>query len=245
MGKASAGAPPASSQETTDQILSAYATRIPEVLRATASQSVPLAQADLAAAQAVQPGYAGLQSQANELAAQQAIKQLTGSGAEVATAAKALQDKLDPTQALTATKTADLLNSINLNGLSGGERAEVERSLARSATATGNLGLDNATNAVTNAMSFGDRLSQKRAELNSFINTANSGNAQRSGTFNPIITAMTQGQVATPSSGNAFQFGQSALGNIASATGAQNALTSDYNWKNSTRYALSDIGRNA
>jgi len=245
MGKAGAGAPPASSQETTDQILSAYATRIPEVLRATASQSVPLAQADLAAAQATQKGYSDLQSQANEIAGQEAIKQLTGTGAQVATTAKALQDKLDPTSALTATKTADLLNSINLNGLSGGERAAVERSLAQSATATGNLGLDNATNAVANAMSYGDRMAQKRAELNSYINTANSGNAQRNASFNPVSFATSQGQVVTPSSGQAFQFGSSALGNVAQATSAQNALTSDYNWKNSTRYALSDIGQNA
>lgn len=249
MGKASAGAPPASSQETTDQILRSYAMNIPDVLRATASQSVPLAQADLAAAQSVASGYNDLNALNTEAQNKNAIAQLTGSGGDVAMAAKALEDKVNPEYAAirnkAATQTGNLLDSINLNGLSGGERAEVERALAKSNHATGTLGLDNATTAVSNAMSFGDRLAQKRAELSNIVGGANNFLQGKNSTFNPVSTALTQGNTIMPSSNNAFQFGSGTMGNITQATGAQNALTSDYNWKNSTRYALSDIGANS
>jgi len=244
-----AGKAPASSTETTDQILSAYASRIPELLRATSSQATPNAQADLGAAQAVASGYNDLNLANTNQQNTNAASVLSGTGKNVATAAKTLDETVNPEYAAiknkAATQTGNLLDSINLSGLSGGERAEVERSLGRSATATGNLGLDNATNAVSNAMSYGDRLSQKRAELGNIVNNATNFMGTKNATFNPVSTAMTQGNTIMPSSNNAFQFGSSALGTIAGATGAQNALSSEYNWKNSTRYALGDIGQNS
>jgi hypothetical protein len=244
-----AGKAPQSSTETTDQILRSYAINIPDVLRATSSQATPLAQSDLAAAQAVAPGYAALDFQNTDAQNRNAEALLAGSGGDVARGAKALDDSINPEYAAirskAATQTGNLLDSINLSGLSGGERAEVERALGQSATATGNLGIDNATNAVSNAMSYGDRLAKKRAELGNIVNSSINFMGTKNATFNPVSTALTQGNTVMPSSNNAFQFGQGALGNVAQATGAQNALTSEYNWKNSSRYALGDIGANS
>lgn len=249
MSLPTAGTAPQASRETTDQILSAYATHIPNILRATSSQSVPLAQADLEAARAVAPGYTALNASNTEEQNRIAAGMLAGSGGDVAVAAKALDDRVNPEYAAirekAATQTGNLLNSINLEGLSGGERAEVERSLNKSNYATGTLGLDNATTAVSNAMQFGDRLSQKRAELGNIVNNAAGFMQGKNTTFNPVSTALTQGTTPMPSSNNAFQFGQGTMGNIASATGAQNALTAEYNWKNSNRYAMDQIGANS
>lgn len=244
-----AGKAPQSSQESTDEMLKAYATHIPSLLQATASQNTQLAQSDLAAAQSVAGGYNDLNLQNTNQQNANAAAVLAGSGGDVAKAAKALDESVNPEyaaiRAKAATQTGNLLDSINLDGLSGGERAEVERSLGRSATATGNLGLDNATNAVSNAMSYGDRMSQKRSELGNIVAGATNFMGTKDTTFNPVSTALTQGNTIMPSSNNAFQFGSGAMGNIAQNTGAQNAIGADYNWKNSSRYALGDIGANS
>ena len=264
--KANAGPAPQSSQETTDQILKAYTTNIPSLLGATGSGTVPLAEQDLAAAKAVTPGYNQLaldsiNNDAGRIADAQNkvnIGILQGSGADAAAAAKTLQDKTNPEYAAVrnaaGTQSANLINSINLNGLSGGERAEVERSLGKSATATGNLGLDNATNAVQNAMSFGDRLTQKRAELGAAINTGTSFMGTQGGAVpNPVATAFSGPTgaagnftaTAPQTSAPALGFGSSALGSVAGATGAQNAIMANYNYQGSAINKLNNIGANS
>lgn len=245
----SAGKAPQTAQESTDEMLKAYATHIPSLLQATASQNTNLAQADLDAAKSVAAGYNDLNLQNTNQQNANAASVLGGSGADVVKAAKALDDSINPEYAKirskAATQTSNLLDSINLNGLSGGERAAVERSLGQSATATGNLGLDNATNAVANAMSYGDRMSQKRSELNNIVAGAANFMGTKDSTFNPVSTALTQGNTIMPSSNNAFQFGSGAMGNIAQNTGSQNAMNAEYNWKNSNRYMLDQIGANS
>lgn len=264
--KVNAGPAPQSSQETTDQILQAYMKNIPGLLSATTAGAGDMAKGDLATAQAVTPGYNQLaidsiNNDAGRIAdAQNKVNTgiLEGSGATTAAAAKALQDKINPEYAgvreAGATQSKNLLNSINLNGLSGGERAEVERSLGKSQTATGNLGLDNATNAVSNAMSFGDRLTQKRAELSSAINTGtNFMNTQSSAVPNPVATAFSGPTgaagnftaTAPTSSNSALGFGQNALGSVAGATGAQNAIMANYNYQGSSINKLNNIGANS
>jgi hypothetical protein len=264
--KNTAGVAPQSSQETTDQILSAYTKNIPGLLNATTSGTTDQAKQELAAAQAVTPGYNQLSLDSmNQYGQQVADAQnrintatLQGTGAETAAAAKALQDKTNPEYAgvrnAGAAQSTNLLNSINLNGLSGGERAEVERSLNKSNTATGNLGLDNATNAVQNAMQFGDRLSQKRAELGGAINTAtNFMGTQAGATPNPVATAFggptgaqTNFTASSPTSAaGSLGFGQNALGSIAGATGAQNSIMANYNYQNSSINKLNNIGANS
>ena len=176
---------------------------------------------------------------------------LTGTGAENARTAAALDREINPTADLARTRSADLMNSINLNGLSGGERAEVERSLNKSNTATGNLGLDNATNAVSNAMQFGNRLGQKRQELNSYVNTGiNAGNT------GPNATQIALAGTSAPQTNfGTSQFGQqnqqntqlatSLLGNLSGIQQATIAPNAEAIWKNSDRYAMDQIGANS
>lgn len=226
-----AGVAPDSSQESMDSILRAYTNNIPGLLQATGAQTPGLAGQELSAAQGTTGGY-------NQLA----LDQLRQYGLPFAEISRSIDDKLNPEVALSRNKTMDLLNSINLNGLSGGERAEVERSLNQSNYASGNLGLDNATNSVQNAMQFGDRLGAKRAELAGAISTA-------TGFSGGGAPSRFGGQ--TPSTGKpgdnsqALGFGSGMLGNLSSTQSAQNNLLSEYNWKNSRGFALSDAGKNA
>lgn len=179
---------------------------------------------------------------------------LTGTGAENARTAAALDREINPTAQLARTRSADLMNSINLNGLSGGERAEVERSLNKSNTATGNLGLDNATNAVKNAMSFGDRMTQKRQELNQYTNTGiaagqtgiNPTGIALSGTSAPQTNFGTS-QFTSPSQQQQQNSGlaTSLLGNLTGIQTATIAPNAEQSWKASDRYAMDQIGANA
>ena len=64
----------------------------------------------------------------------------------------------------------DLLNSINLQGLSGGERAEIERSNAlRNLQRQGTTDSGGNLAAIENAMNFGSRLDKKKAQLGSAL----------------------------------------------------------------------------
>lgn len=264
--KVNAGPAPQSSQETTDQILQAYLKNIPGLLDATATGGTRLAEGDLTSARAVTPGYNQLaidsiNNDAGRIAdAQNRVNTgiLQGSGKDAAIAAKTLQDTVNPEYAgvreSAAAQSKNLIDSINLSGLSGGERAEVERSLNKSNIATGNLGLDNATNAVKNAMQFGDRLSQKRAELAGAINTGSNFIGTQGGAIpNPVATAFSGPTGAAgnftatspTSSAPALGFGSSALGSVAGATGAQNAIMANYNYQGSAINKLNNIGANA
>jgi len=85
-----------------------------------------------------------------------------------------------------------------MNGLSGGEQAAVERSTAQSNAGTGNLGLNNATNVISNAMNFGDAYHQKQDSLKSALGAANqtATSAQNTG-FNPVNIALGQPNAST------------------------------------------------
>lgn len=257
--KATAGTAPTGSVQTIDDLMRTYQMQLPQTYSATAGGITPLAQGELAGSQATTGGYNDLALQMLQqygvpLAdAQNAISSnvLRGSGLDAAQAAKSLEEIVNPEYAAIknagATQTANLLNSINLNGLSGGEQAAVERSLNQSNYATGNLGLDNATNAVQNAMQYGDRMAAKRGELSNYINTA--GNFMGTKDQRPVNTAfgsltqspMLRNQVTAD---NAIGVGQGTLGNIANTYTNQKNLLADYNWKASDRWAASDIGKN-
>lgn len=127
---------------------------------------------------------------------------LGSGGAALAGGANNLLAQTNPAQAAANTQASNLVNSINLNGLSGGEQAAVERSLNQSNYATGNLGLDNATNAVSNAMNFGQALQAKRAALGSALGTASGVSGSQNAQFNPVNTAL-----ANPGQNN-FALGQ-------------------------------------
>jgi len=88
------------------------------------------------------------------------------------------------------------VNAINLNGLSPGESNAIERSTNQGNMATGNLGLVNPTNTISNAMNFGGAFNSKIGLLNAATNTAtgaanaNTSNLSATGNlFNPVGAA--------------------------------------------------------
>jgi len=156
----------------------------------------------------------------------------TGSGTAAATAGNAVQRSLNPEYygALdTATGSAmrgaragnQLLNAINLNGLSPGEYNATERGLNQYNTGTGNAGLANPTNAITNAMNFGGAFNNKLGILGSAIgaNTSASGAATNAaGAASPNTSGFNPVQIALGNTG----FGASYINPI-TAVSQQNA----------------------
>jgi len=212
---------------TPQQFAEYYNTYLPQALATTANQTAPMTNVLAGAAANTNPIYTasglnqlntyapGYQQAGANLSQAQALSNsdlLTGAGGLFALEAAGLNNLLNPAQAAANRGSVDLVNSINLHGLSGGEQAAVERSLNQSNYATGNLGLDNATNAVSNAMQFGNALAAKRQQLGNAlgtaVNTAQSLNTQ----FNPVNAAMAAGDVKSnfglgtfnPTQGNQF-----------------------------------------
>lgn len=225
--------------EKTGQILQAYAQYLPQVLQATNSQATPTAQANLAAEQATEGGYQQLntdltkqyapqlaainsqvQDQQTQAGSRTIANELAGSGGDAAVNARALLEKTNPEYAKTISASSkasqDLLGSYNLNGLSPGEAAAAERSTNQTNSGSGNLGLANPTNVVSNAMNFGEAFNAKRAALNTAIGTGNQTASTAAAGFNPIGVATGQ-----PGTSGLTQFQQSGTG----STGASGALS--------------------
>lgn len=255
------GPAPISAYDSTNQQLQAYLNNMPALYRGQAQGIINNQPSlnELGYQQAQQYGLptAKIQQQIADSNAQAGAASnlglLQGAGGDVAMAAQALQDKVNPEFKGIRTQTANLLNSINLNGLSEGERAAVERSLNQSDYATGNLGLDNATNAVQNAMQYGDRMQGKRAELSNIIGTATNAQAGQNAIFNPVNTALGTRQTNT---GNITSFGMPNTGFatndvmsgvpqiISGASNQQNQLSNEYNKWNSDRGKLDSWAQN-
>lgn len=215
-------------------ILGITSGQLPDTTRAIANAAIatnPLySQAGLDQLRQFAPGYqrAGAQLSAAQAASTNDL--LNGAGGDAARSAVALNNELNPVQAAANRASTDLLGSININGLSGAERSEVERSLGQSNYATGNLGLDNATNIVNNAMSFGNALSRKRTELANAIGTANATAAGQNAQVNPLSVALGAGNL----SGN---FGT----NMFNPTQAQNSTNTPYSFASSFGNQLAGV----
>lgn len=204
--------PPTSVGESTSQQLQAYIQNLPALANATGAAMTPLAQAQQNATNATAPQQAALQTQlfgqygpqlaaigdtinANSASSNAAsnVNLLNGSGGQAAMAADKLQRQLDPeyyaTRALAGQKQQDLLNSIDLNGLSGSERAEVERSNNQSDASRGLLNAPSQTATVNNAMSFGNALNVKRNSLEQALSSATSFLPSSQGPVNGFQTA--------------------------------------------------------
>lgn len=267
--------------------LQAYSQYLPTLLQQTAQATPETAQQQLIAANQmvnpVTPGTLGSNAlnlqqlqqyalpeaqvgqqvtNANALAgAATNAAQIAGPGGQAATNATQLNQRLNPNYYSgidAATKGATgAVNAINLNGLSPGEYNSVERSLNQTNTATGNAGLVNPTNIVSNAMNFGGAFNSKIPLMNAASgNAANvAGVASGGGGINPASIALSQpgqgtqsnfgsGQFAntTPAStsgaaGNAFNFSSGLLGNMTSANNtAINAGASMANATSSAAY---------
>lgn len=240
-------------QATPQQMLSLYNQYLPSSLATTVAQSVPTSATLGGAAAMANPIYtaSGLQQlgsyapgyaqEGNLLSQQQAMNNsnlVSGAGGLTAMEGAGLNQLLNPAQAASNGQAANLVNSINLNGLSGGEQASVERSLNQSNYASGNLGLDNATNAVSNAMNFGNALQAKRTALGQALGAAGAVSSNQQTQVNPLGTALGAGNTSgnfglsqfNPTQANStltapLSFGSSLGNQIAGVSGASKGNT--------------------
>lgn len=180
--------PPPIGDQTRDtiQALSQY---LPEYIDTLNQSRVPTAQSELAAAQAVSPGYyqmildnyAKFGPQLNKQFADQAaanqraaiggdLAAIQGPGQELSAAAIDLMRKVDPeyfgTRELIAKRYGDYLSGLT-DTLSPGERSEIERSLGRN---EGTVSPGSNINTVEKAMTYGSAAGAKRNELANAIN---------------------------------------------------------------------------
>lgn len=205
-------------QMSPTEMLDTYNQYLPASLGTTLGQSQNTAMSLAGAASAANPVYTqsglnqlneyagGYQQAGNELTQQQAANTnqlLQGAGGAAARSAAALNNELNPAQAASNTQAANLVNSINLNGLSPGEQNAVERSVGQANVGSGNLGLLNATNTVSNAMNFGNALQAKRTALSSALGAASGVSANQQTQVNPVGTAISAGNAS-----NNFGLGQ-------------------------------------
>ena len=190
------GDPPApTTNESMASILEAYKANLPGLSNVIQQELLPMAQAQQNASAIINPQQAALQAElyakygpqlnqiGNQIAQQNAMSQATsdlnvlkGPGQELIKQGIEAQKLADPefytARAQTGDAVSKLLSSIDLSGLSGGERAEVERSLNRDNVARGTNATPTATSTVANAMTFGNALNNKRAQMNQAIQTA-------------------------------------------------------------------------
>lgn len=191
-------------QEPTADILAAYEAGLGPVLQVMAENILPTELAKLQASQVIDPERAKLQTDIfdtegrrlnqigaelqNEAAlarAQGEADILGGAGQELARNAIAAQAILDPefikSRGQVGDKITELLSNVGA-GLTGSERAEVERNLAQSNAQRGNLSTPTALGTVENAMAFGQAGQQKLNNLASTIaNVSQSLPALRTG----------------------------------------------------------------
>lgn len=223
--QSSSGSPPSNSTNA-NQTYQAYLKYLPQISAATNAQATPTAQALEGAEAAVTPQQNALNlSQSQQFAlptaqvgqqvqnsntqagSQTQLQDLLGAGGATAMIGSALNRAANKpyssTIADSSRQSNNLLNSINLNGLSPGEYNSTERSLNQSNAATGNLGVNNGTNTITNAMNFGGAFNNKLGILGNAIGTANgTANAAENNGFNAVNTAFSQPGGSTSSGAN-------------------------------------------
>lgn len=258
------GDPPAPTvNESMAQQLQAYIKNIPDLAKVTSQQVLPTEQALTDAQKVIAPQqqqlltdlFAKYGPQLNDVGniinatnakagAQSDLDVLKGPGSELLAKTQEEQRKLDPefykTRALTGQKTDELLNSINLNGLSGGERAEVERSVNQDSVRRGTSNAPSNIQTVDNAMKFGSALGAKRNQLadaisraTNFLPSAQSGiSAFQVATGKPAGNqGATQFGGVAPVGNQTFAQGNALLGNINQT--ANNSANIDANRRDS------------
>lgn len=187
-------APAPTPNESTASMLNAFTTHLPGLMRVIASNILPYEQAKLESTKAVSPEYTKLQTDlygkygpqlaaiGNEINRLNELAQISTDTAGMKEANTSLlpqviagQEMLDPgaraAREASANKLTELMNSLNPTGLSGGERAEVERSLARDNAMGGNVN-PSAMTTVGNAMTFGKELQNKQSRIAGALQSA-------------------------------------------------------------------------
>lgn len=215
-------------QLTPQELVDLYGQSFPSTLGVTTGQAGNTANQLAGAAAGANPiytasGLSQLQNYApgysqvgNEIAGQVAgntAALTSGAGAQTALTGEALNRLVSPeyygNRAQIGQANSNLLNSFGQGpNLGGGEMAAAERAINQYNTGTGNLGNNNATNTIGNALNFGEYARQKQQLFGNAIEQVNSTlpNLQNSG-FNVGQTAVGQATNAT-NTGNSFALGQ-------------------------------------
>lgn len=188
MGKGAPAATNQTTQEKMDDVMKAQVKHLPELNRITAESILPYERKLLEASKEIQPQYTqaqmdlykqygpemnriGMDVQAQNARQQAAYEAdlLKNQGADLTRSAQALQREVDPEyyamREAQGRKMNELLNSYDVNGLSGGEAANVERNLNRMNETSGISGMGTSTEALRGASAFDDRLQQKKSAL--------------------------------------------------------------------------------
>lgn len=249
--------PPApGTQESTDEMLRAFTARFPDLMRVTNAEVLPQARTQLDAAKIISPEYNKLQldlygqsapklaelgSQVERInrtgAAQTDLDILRGSGKDLVTEAQALDRQLNPefykTRETASKGLEDLLGSINL----GAPNVEAERLVNQENARTGNASAPaNATNTVSNALSFGGELQKRRDALGQALTAATNFMQPSQGQFNPVQTALNrpstnaganQFQGVRDPSDQAYQTGQGFMNNVTTLQAQKNDINAN------------------
>ena len=217
-------APAPSTQESTAAMLQAYTQNLPDLVRVSSQNILPMEQAQMDAAKVINPQQndlatalyakygpilnnigsqiAGQNQQAavsNDAAALQKANQ-TG----LVNTALELQKTADPEyyaqRAALAHKQNEILSSMGGGQLTPTELEEITRGVNRSNIASGNANLGGQSALINNAMQFGQAGTARRNSLsNALATTAQSLNSFRSG-FDPFQVAT--GRTAFANTGN-------------------------------------------
>ena len=254
------GDPPAApTNESTADMLQAYTQYFPGLMTATNSQLLPTAQAQLASDKAVSPGQnqlafdlykqfgpmfnqigSQIENQQKLSSAQTDADVLSGPGAEIARQTQKIRQEADPAvyaaQQAIAKQAGNLANSIDMNGLSGSERAEVERKLNQDNQAGGRTDLTGGINTVNNAMQFGSALQGKQQRLGQALGSASGALAGADSKFDPVQAALGRsstsagdGKFGGPvqnSGSNANSMGGAFLGQVGAMKQQENQINS-------------------
>lgn len=198
--------------------------QLPGIIKAFGSQILPWEQSKLAATQAVSPAYSQLMTDLYKQYAPQLANTgnqidtenrnsnatttaniLADQGAKAAGTYTSIDQANNPeyykTRQLESDKLAQLLNSVNLNNAN----PEAERYINQENQRSGNVANSNATKTLSNALSFGNQMSNRQATLSNAIGQAT--------------------QFLTPSKNQAASVGASVAGAPSTAGGAANSLT--------------------
>lgn len=191
------GDPPApTASESTAEMLKAYTQYLPDLLKVTSQNIMPMEQALLESRQAVSPQESQLEADlykqfgpqfaqiGSDIARQNALNQsatdaavLAGPGKQVIQSALEAQKLADPEYYKARELGLKGLENLFTNlpdagtGLSGAEREEVTRSLARDNIARGNT-TPSSLSTIENAMRFGNAGAQRQAQKQSQVANA-------------------------------------------------------------------------
>lgn len=169
--------PPPKTEESTREVMQAFEQFLPRIMQSTAG-AVPITEgAKIDTAEQVAPRWAALQNLlyqtygpglnrtgadiADENAERQASRDLSvvsGTGRDLVREADKTARIADPEFYRGREEAGARLSDLLSNGLSGGERSEIERSLNRRNNAEGSLATPTATSTVENAATFGGAL---------------------------------------------------------------------------------------